>query len=235
VPVYATTSPWSCLSRTADQGQQPSLRRGPRSGALGLVGAPGQPGADRGAVAVPGRRFRVAPQFRERVADLGIGDVGQGAVRVELIGDPVEHACVGAQRVRVALDLRGVEEGVDGGADGRPAAFLVAVPEPRRRLARFVTVTAITTSVPIDLPDNEHESRCQRRGVRAGHRSSLWISLPDNGPLSGRAPRSSPEGHTHCHADERTSLRGQVRGAIWEQDPAMNGPEQTSTERSDPR
>ncbi len=33
--VRGTTSPWSGLSRTADQGQQPSLRLGTRSGAPG--------------------------------------------------------------------------------------------------------------------------------------------------------------------------------------------------------
>jgi hypothetical protein len=41
MPVRSTTSPWSYLSRTADQGQQPGLRLGTRSGALGQVAGVG--------------------------------------------------------------------------------------------------------------------------------------------------------------------------------------------------
>ncbi|MBE1461061.1 hypothetical protein H4W33_000073 [Kibdelosporangium phytohabitans] len=36
-----------------------------------------------------------------------------------MFAGPVEHVGVGAQGVRVALDLRGVEESVDRGPDGR--------------------------------------------------------------------------------------------------------------------
>jgi hypothetical protein len=65
------------------------------------------------------------------------------------------------------------------GRSARRPPFLVAVPEPRRQLSRFVTVTAITASVLIDLPYNVHESRCPLRGVRAGRRSRCrsvyWI------------------------------------------------------------
>ncbi len=45
-----------------------------------LVWAPGQPGADRRPVAVPGRRRALAPQFGERIRNLGISDLGKQAV-----------------------------------------------------------------------------------------------------------------------------------------------------------
>jgi len=37
---------------------------------------------------------------------VGVLDVGQRAVRIKLIGGPVEHACAAAPGVRVARDLR---------------------------------------------------------------------------------------------------------------------------------
>jgi hypothetical protein len=66
------------------------------------------------------------------------------------------------------------------------------VPVPRRRLSSVVTVAAMSHPFRINLPDNVRESCCRRRRVPAGHRSSLWISLPDNGPLYGNHgyPRS---------------------------------------------
>jgi hypothetical protein len=67
-----------------------------RRGLVLCVGAPGQPGTDyeqgtdcqpgtdRGAVAVPGRRLRLVPQL-ERVAEIGVVDVGRRVSWVELL------------------------------------------------------------------------------------------------------------------------------------------------------
>ena len=55
-------------------------RRGPAFGAL----APGQPGADRGAVAVPRRRGRVIPELVQRIGDLVRVDLRELASGVEL-------------------------------------------------------------------------------------------------------------------------------------------------------
>jgi hypothetical protein len=108
----------------------------------------------------PSRGFGFAPQFGERVADLGVDDVGQGAVRVEPIGEAVEHACVGAQGVRVALDLRGVEESVDGSTCGRPAVRVGNAPSGprlghRRRHHRTLSSSTYRITCTSRTPDDE--------------------------------------------------------------------------------
>jgi hypothetical protein len=52
--------------------------------------APGEPGGDGGAVAVPGRRRARAPQLGERLANLGVGNFGQRPIAAEPGGDAVD-------------------------------------------------------------------------------------------------------------------------------------------------
>ena len=146
-------------------------------------GAPGEPGADRGAVAVPGRRLRCTPQPGQHVTDLVVGDVGKRPCRAEHLGGPVEHVRVGAQGVRVAPDRRGVEEGVDGGAHRRPGrrrAWSPSPPSPRPSHSGRPTGYAAKISRCLDM-SVLCCSTCRVRQCVAGEGQHTKGSLPPDG------------------------------------------------------
>src|SRR5664280_1455529 len=94
---------------------------------------------------------------------------------------------LGAAGMWRAVDLRGVQEGIDRGPDGQPAGRagrVLALLESRSRRRHGHPST--------DLPDNVHEWRDDRGRVTAGHWSRMWITLPDNGPLSDVVVRTTP-------------------------------------------
>lgn len=125
------------------------------------------------------------------------------------VGETVEHVGVRAQRVRVALDLRGVEERVD----GRPHARATGRGGAAARGLQLGDGRRHDPSLRIDLPDNVYESRTERRMVRAGRRRSLWIRLPDNGPLSGRS-RTSSTATAHQNSEQRAEHAAGVCAAM---------------------
>ncbi|MFB4267229.1 helix-turn-helix domain-containing protein [Nonomuraea sp. GTA35] len=88
-----------------------------RGGPVLLGLAPGQPGGDGGAVAVPGRRRASAPQLGERGADLGVGDLGERPVATEPFYGAVDGRGVGAVGVGVG-GARGGQESVGGRGEG---------------------------------------------------------------------------------------------------------------------
>ena len=112
-------------------------------------------------------RFQVAAAAEPHSAPSAVSISSSASGRAERGGDPVEHSGVGALRVGVAADLRRVQERIDCLPHRRaPAA---RGPRPRvgagGRESRSVTValavdaaSVMTTPVPIDLPDNVHES-----------------------------------------------------------------------------
>lgn len=95
---------WRIRRASATASSPAAALQGGRGPVL-LVGAPGRPGADRGAVAVPGGQLGLTPQFGQRVADLGVVDVGKLAAGADRLGGSTYRITCRSRVVRAEVSV----------------------------------------------------------------------------------------------------------------------------------